>query len=118
MSSHLRVFIPTLLAFILLSGCMSFELSSNASKTEESINTSETVHGTLYGSWYWRDYNIQKCHDGALAKVEYTYTTPQLAISALTLGIYLPQTVEWWCADPGGGDDSNEPGLNPGDESG
>lgn len=104
-----------LLALLLvfqLTGCMSFEISSNSNETENSKNASETVHGTVWGDWYWKKHNIQKCHDGSLARVEFTYLAHQLLASALTLGLYVPQTVEWWCEDTDTSDDSSEQGLS------
>lgn len=102
-----------LLLVLILTGCMNFELSSDANITQDSSNKSETVHGTMWGQWYWKDYNIQKCNDGPLARTENTFTAPQLFLSAVTLGFYVPQTVEWWCQDVSTGDDSDEPGLRP-----
>lgn len=100
-----------------LSGCMSFEVGSNASMTEESKVGSETVSGSLYG-FSWGEYHVQKCNDSALALVEFTYTGWQFAASALSLGLYVSQTVEWWCDDPAVKDDTEDgDDLNPRGES-
>ena len=96
---------------------MTFEVGSNASETEESINGHETVAGSLYG-FRWREYKIQKCDTSALARLEFQYNGLQFLASALTLGLYIPQTVEWWCDDPSIEDDVDEEGLDPGGESG
>ena len=109
---RLLVFLGLTLA---ITGCMTFEVGSNASITEESVNNYETVHGSFYG-FRWRDYKVQKCHDGALAMVEFHYNWFELLASAVTLGLYVPQTVEWWCDDSSSEDDTNEPGLSPDDE--
>lgn len=97
-----------------LSGCMSFEISSNSKETEESVNGPETVHGSMWRKGkYGEDYNIQKCHEGSLARVEFTFLAHQLVLSAISLGIYVPQTVETWCEDVSQVDDTHEPGLKP-----
>ncbi len=103
-----------------VAGCMAFELevSSNADTTtnsQKSVKKYETVHGSMYG-FLWHNYNEQKCNDGALAQVEFHYNWFQLLTSAVTLGVYVPQTVEWWCDDPSLKNDAKEPGLNPNDE--
>lgn len=102
-------------AGIFLSGCMTFEVGSNASETQESYNNSEIVHGSIYG-YRWREYHVQKCDDGPLARVEYNFNWIELLASSLSLGFYVPQTVEWWCDDSITVDDEDEPGLNPTDE--
>ena len=77
---------------LILPGCTTFEVGSNASITEASSNGYETVHGSVYG-FRWRDYHVQKCDETALALVEYHFNGLQLFASALSLGLYVPQTV-------------------------
>ena len=102
-----------LIAGLLLSSCMTFEVDSNSSITTESDNGYEIVHGSIYG-FKWRDYHVQKCDDGPLARVEYNFNWVELLASTFSLGFYVPQTVEWWCDDSGIEDDADEPGLDPG----
>ena len=75
----------------------------------------ETVAGSLYGI-KWSQYNAQKCDEGPLAKVEFHYNALQFLASTLTLGLYVPQTVEWWCSGPGNKGEPPEPGIGPEDE--
>ncbi len=115
---HVQYRAPTLLTLtvgLLLSGCMTFEVDSNASITTESENGSEVVHGSIYG-FKWRDYHVQKCDDGPLARVEYNFNWIELMAATFSLGLYVPQTVEWWCDDSGVEDDGDDPGLDPRDE--
>ena len=104
-------------AGLLLSGCMTFEVDSNASITPKSANGYEIVHGSIYG-YRWREYHVQKCNESALARVEYNFNWLELLASSFSLGFYVPQTVEWWCDDPAIKDDEDEPGLNPENEFG
>ena len=104
-------------SWLLLSGCMTFEVDSNASITPESANGYEIVHGSIYG-YRWREYHVQKCDESALARVEYNFNWLELLASSLSLGLYVPQTVEWWCDDPTIEDDEDEPGLSPQNEFG
>ncbi len=115
MHERARTALPLLALALMLPGCMTFEVGANASITEESASRSETVHGSFYG-YRWRDYHVQKCDETALALVEYHFNGLQLFASALSLGLYVPQTVEWWCDDPSVVDDDDEPGLDPSDE--
>ncbi len=116
MQVHNRALSMVLLAAgLLLSGCMTFEVDSNASITTESSNGSEIVHGSIYG-YKWREYHVQKCDDGPLARVEYNFNWIELLASSLSLGFYVPQTVEWWCDDSAIQDDEDDPGLDPDNE--
>ncbi len=67
--------------------------------TPEAITDSETVHGSLYG-FKWRPFAIEKCGDESLFRVEYHTNVALLLASFVTLGLYVPQTVEWWCNSP------------------
>ena len=94
-----------------LPACTTFEVASNADQPEDATNGYETVAGSLYGI-AWSKYNAQKCDDGPLAKVEFHYNALQFLASTFTLGLYVPQTVEWWCTDPSSESDDDEPGLD------
>ena len=100
----------------LLSTWMTFEVGSNATETTESVHGYEIVHGSIYGIQWGDEYHVQKCDDGPLSRVEFNFNWIELFAASLTLGLYVPQTVEWWCDDSSVADDANEPGLDPRNE--
>jgi hypothetical protein len=115
MPTRAKATLACLAVALILPGCMTFEIGSNASITDESTNAHETVSGSLYG-FSWREHHIQKCDESALAHVEYHFNGFQLLASALSLGLWIPQTVEWWCDDPSVEDDEEEDEPDPGGE--
>ena len=91
---------------------------ANGSRTVNSTNDFQTIHGSFYG-FYWSPYHVQKCDDGPLEHIEFHFNALQLAATVTTLGLYVPQTVEWWCDDPNSVvDDGDEPEPDPGGEFG
>ncbi len=81
------------------SACSTVELEGSGSITPEAITGSETVHGSLYG-FRWKSFTTEKCGTDSLFRVE-THTNVGLILaSVLTLGVYVPQTIEWWCYSP------------------
>ena len=82
-----------------LGGCATFELEGSGSITPNAIHRSETVHSSLYG-FQWRNFEVEKCGADSLFRVEYHTNAAFLILSTLTLGLYVPQTVEWWCYTP------------------
>ncbi len=82
-----------------VSACATVELEGSGSITPEAITASETVHGSLYG-FRWKSFTAEKCGKDSLFRVE-THTNVGLILaSVLTLGVYVPQTIEWWCYSP------------------
>ncbi len=102
---------------VALPGCMTFEVNSNADIHPSPMDGHATVHGSLY-QFKWAEWKSQRCRDTAIARVEHHFNGLQLFASATTLGLYVPQTVEWWCAPPPMPDESDEPELEPADEFG
>jgi hypothetical protein len=96
-----RLRAPLLAALILaLSGCMTFELEAAAVEAGHGMSaasTSETVHGSWWG-FKWSDHVVEKGAEGdyGLYRVEYHTNALFSVVSVLTLGLYVPQTVEWW----------------------
>lgn len=113
--SPIRALLPSLLLALPLSACMTFEVGADADITQNSRSGSEIVHGSIYG-FRWRPYHVQKCDESALALVEFNYNWIELLASVATVGLYVPQTVEWWCEDGNMDDDEDEPGLSRGAE--
>lgn len=89
-----------------LGGCTTFEVEGNGSITPGAVTGSETVHGSIYG-FRWRDSAIEKCGSESLFRVEFHTNAGFLLASVASLGLYVPQTVEWWC-NSSLGDDSDE----------
>ncbi len=94
-----------------LTACSTFEIEGRGSVKPDAITGSETVHGSLYG-FQWSPFAIEKCGDDNLFRVEYHTNAALLAASVLSLGLYVPQTVEWWC-DAGDADDEDEEAWDP-----
>ncbi len=95
-----------------LAGCATFELEGSGSITPDAITGSETVHGSLYG-YRWRTFVVEKCGSDSLFRVEYHTNAALLLVSVATLGLYVPQTVEWWCHAPAKNDADEEVWVPP-----
>ena len=91
----------------MIGGCATFELEGNGSITPNAITNSETVHGSLYG-FRWRPFSVEKCEADSLFRVEFHTNAVFLLASTLSLGLYVPQTVEWWCYTPTGAEGQEE----------
>lgn len=87
----------TLMALVGLAGCATFEVEGSGSITPDAITGSETVHGSLYGI-DWASRVTEKCGRDHLFRVEYHTNAVFLLASVASLGLYVPQTVEWWCS--------------------
>lgn len=104
-----------ILAIALAPACATFEVEGNGSITPEAKTGSETVHGSLYG-FRWRPFDVEKCGADSLFRVEHHTNAVLLLASVATLGLYVPQTVEWWCYSPSV-DDEDEEQWVPSDQS-
>ena len=80
-------------------GCATFELEGAGSITPDAVTGSQTVHSSLFG-FRWQDHVTEKCDGDSLFRVEYHTNAAFLLVSVATLGLYVPQTVEWWCYAP------------------
>lgn len=101
--NNLRTKIRSLCISLLLAAyigaCSTFELEGNGAITPQATTNSETVHGSLYG-FRWRSFTVEKCDTDSLFRVEFHTNAGFLVLSTLSLGLYVPQTVEWWCYTP------------------
>ena len=86
-----------LAALVFVSGCATFEVEGSGSITPDAITGSETVHGSLYGI-DWASRVTEKCGGDSLFRVEYHTNAVFILASVASLGLYVPQTVEWWCS--------------------
>ena len=110
---NLRTCIVLCSVMVANSACMTFEVEGAGALRPESDHGSEVVHGSLYKTAPWQSRAIEKCTDGSsLYRVEYYTNGLFVLASAATLGVYVPQSVEWWCQAPEA-DDSEEPPLEP-----
>ena len=90
-----------IVAMCCIAACATFEVEGSGSITPNATTGSETVHGSLYG-FRWRPFVTEKCGSDSLFRVEYHTNAGLLLVSIVTLGLYVPQTVEWWCYAPSG----------------
>ncbi|MFA7231864.1 MAG: hypothetical protein WC071_11395 [Victivallaceae bacterium] len=96
----MKLFLQTVcltFAFI-LAGCTNFPIEGSG--TPEKTNGHETIHGSFYG-FKWQEYEIKKAKDGlglyrVICHANYLYS----ATAVLTLGLYVPQEIEWWIQAP------------------
>ncbi|MFK7885407.1 MAG: hypothetical protein AB8G16_00970 [Gammaproteobacteria bacterium] len=87
------------MALTVLPACSTFEVEGNGFVTPEAMVGSETVHGSLYGI-DWTQRSTEKCGADSLFRVEYHTNAAFLLASVASLGLYVPQTVQWWCYSP------------------
>lgn len=93
---------------------MTFSVEGDVAKTPDSKTRSETIHGSLY-NFNWSPWTVEKCDNRkALARVRYHTNALYLLTSVITLGIYTPQNVTWWCGGEKQPDDEDEELYVPG----
>lgn len=85
------------LASCVLAGCATTIVEGDGVKAPRSAHGVHTAHGSFY-KFAWSEPPVDKCSNGhALYRVR-TYTNPlYMAASLLSLGLYVPLTLEWWC---------------------
>ena len=82
--------------------------------TPQSKTGTHTKHGSFYGI-VWSEPPIEKCDTGhGLYRARYHTNAVYVLASALSLGFYVPQTVEWWCDGTPTKGDANEELYHPG----
>ncbi|MFA7555200.1 MAG: hypothetical protein WCY88_13195 [Spongiibacteraceae bacterium] len=96
MCSAIRTFL--MIAFIVvLAGCATMTIEGDGQKTPESTTGTHTVHGSFY-DFVWSEPPVDKCENGkALYRARYHTNMVYALTSVISLGLYVPQTVEWWC---------------------
>ena len=90
-----------------VTGCMTFAIEGDVPKTPDSKTKSETIHSSIYDI-QWSSWTVEKCDERkGLARAEFHTNAVYLLASVATLGLYVPQTVTWWCdgAKPPDNDD-------------
>ena len=91
-----------------VTGC-TFTMVGNAPKSEQSVAQTKTVNSTFVKSEQF----INACAEEGqqLAEIRYHTNPVYLLASLVTLGLYVPQNVTWWCS-------AEETECAEGDESG
>ncbi|WP_455202033.1 hypothetical protein [Kaarinaea lacus] len=80
-----------------MSGCATMTIEGDGQKTPQSKTGTHTVHGSFY-SFAWSEPPVDKCDNGrGLYRARYHTNMAYVLVSAISLGLYVPQTVEWWC---------------------
>lgn len=109
----------TIALILLLSSCMTVALEGDGDKTPGSKTQQEIVHGSLY-KIQWSNlgknpWAVEKCNNNvALKRVEFETNAIYILASVATLGLYVPQTVTWWCVGEKPADDPDETLYQPG----
>lgn len=92
----------------LLTGC-TFTMVADAPKTEAATVHKKTVNATFFGSEPVD--NLCSDENESLAAIRFHTNPAYLLVSLLSLGLYVPQNVTWWC-------DSESAECEDGDTSG
>ena len=80
-----------------LSACATVTVEGDLPKTADSTTGTDTVHGSFY-NFVWSEPTVTKCETGeGLARVRTHTNVAYSFVSILSLGLYVPQTITWWC---------------------
>ena len=80
-----------------LAGCVTMTIEGDGQKTPLSQTGTHTKHGSYYGI-VWSEPAAAKCENGrGLYRVRYHTNAAYALVSLVSLGLYVPQTAEWWC---------------------
>ena len=112
MQSAIRVI---LFCFLIsgLSACATVTIEGDVPKTAESRTGTDTVHGSFY-DFVWSAPPVTKCENGkGLARVRTHTNAAYSLVAILTLGLYVPQTITWWCDGTPADDSGEEPWVPP-----
>ena len=99
-----------------LGGCATMTIEGDGQKTPQSKTGTHTKHGSFY-SFTWSEPAVRKCDNNrGLYRARYHTNIVYVLASVVSLGLYVPQTVEWWCdgaPDPAEDGDIYRPGGQP-----
>jgi hypothetical protein len=80
-----------------LSGCATMTIEGDGQKTPTSQTGTHTKHGSFY-SFAWSEPPVEKCdNQRGLYRVRHHTNVLYALVSLVSLGLYVPQTAEWWC---------------------
>lgn len=72
-------------------------IEGDGQKTSQSKTGAHTKHGSFY-DFTWSEPTVRKCDNGrGLYRTRYHTNIVYVLTSIVSLGLYVPQTVEWWC---------------------
>ena len=72
-------------------------IEGDGEKSVQSKTGTHTVHGSYYG-FVWSAPPVDKCDNGqGLYRARYHTNVSYALVSVFSIGLYVPQTVEWWC---------------------
>jgi len=94
-----KIIMTALLCTILVGvcGCATMTIEGDGMKTPESETGTHIKHGSFY-SIVWSEPPVEKCDNGrGLYRARYHTNGVYVLASVLSLGLYVPMTVEWWC---------------------
>lgn len=115
MENTIRVVLICCMIFS-LSGCATMTIEGDGQKTPQSKTGTHTLHGSFY-SFVWSEPPVEKCDNGqGLYRARYHTNMVYVLASALSLGLYVPQTVEWWCDGTPPAQDEEEEIYHPGQQ--
>lgn len=80
-------------------GCTTFliEGSGDRDKTPDAQKVEETIHGSFWG-FDWSKRNVARCgKNRELYRIKVHQNALFVLASVASLGLYVPQSVEWWC---------------------
>ncbi len=84
-------------SIMIMSACMTMTIEGDVPKTPSSKSGTDTMHGSIYG-FSWSKPQVEKCdNQRGLARARYHTNAVYLLASVISAGLYVPQTVEWWC---------------------
>lgn len=96
MGNSIRILVISC-AIMSLSGCATMTIEGDGQKTPESKTGTHTSHGSYYG-FVWSEPPVTKCENGrGMYRVRNHTNAVYSLVSIVTLGLYVPQTAEWWC---------------------
>ena len=99
---------------ISLAGCATMTIDGDGQKTPESKTGTHTKHSSFYNI-VWSEPSVEKCdNDRGLYRARYHTNAAYVLVSVLSLGLYVPQTVEWWCDETPEDEDEGEIYVPPG----
>lgn len=95
-----------------LAGCTTMTIEGDGQKTPASKTGTHTVHGSYY-NFVWSAPAVEKCDNGhGLYRARHHTNAAYALVSLVSIGLYVPQTVEWWC-DETSTEDENEDIYHP-----
>lgn len=108
MKNYLRAVLISCM-IVSISSCATMTIEGDGQKTVESTNGTHTVHGSYY-SFNWSSPKVDKCKNGrGLYRARYHTNAIYSLVSIISVGLYVPQTVQWWCdGTPNPDDDGDE----------